>query len=84
MMPKVNLLLTPLVDIALRRHAFGFGVAGIQCAKWINDPSSDGERYREVLQSLFNQATSLITITEVAGGLRRGSCGNRHGHFLAA
>ena len=43
------------VDIVLRRHAFGFGAA-IK-AKWINDPSSDGERYREVLQSLFNQAT---------------------------
>ncbi len=43
------------VDIALRRHAFGFGAA--VSAKWINDRSSDGRRYRQVLQSLFNQAT---------------------------
>jgi endo-1,4-beta-xylanase len=43
------------VEIALRRHTFGFGTA--VSAKRINDPAPNGQVYRRFLSSLFNRAT---------------------------
>jgi GH35 family endo-1,4-beta-xylanase len=40
------------VELRMKRHAFYFGTA-VSIAK-INDPSPDGERYRETVKELFN------------------------------
>lgn len=45
----------PGVDVhaVLKRHAFGFGSA--VTAKWLNDPSPDGERYRAIVDECFSR-----------------------------
>lgn len=41
------------VEIVLKRHAFGFGSA--VTAKWMADTSSDGERYRAIVDECFSR-----------------------------
>lgn len=41
------------VHAVLKRHAFGFGSA--VTAKWLSDPSPDGDRYRAVVDECFSR-----------------------------
>lgn len=41
------------VHVSLRRHAFGFGTA--VTAKWLNDESEDGQKYRDIVSSMFSK-----------------------------
>lgn len=41
------------VEITLKRHTFGFGSA--VTAKWMADPSPDGERYRAIVDDCFSR-----------------------------
>lgn len=41
------------VHAVLKRHAFGFGSA--VTAKWLNDPSPEGERYRAIVDECFSR-----------------------------
>ena len=41
------------VHAMLKRHAFGFGSA--VTAKWLNDESSDGRKYREIVSTMFSK-----------------------------
>lgn len=41
------------VHAVLKRHAFGFGSA--VTAKWLADPSPDGERYRSIVDECFSR-----------------------------
>jgi GH35 family endo-1,4-beta-xylanase len=41
------------IHAVLKRHAFGFGSA--VTAKWLNDPSPDGERYRAIVDQCFSR-----------------------------
>ena len=41
------------VHAVLKRHAFGFGSA--VTAKWLNDESSDGKKYREIVSTMFSK-----------------------------
>jgi GH35 family endo-1,4-beta-xylanase len=41
------------IHAVLKRHAFGFGSA--VTAKWLNDPSPDGERYRTIVDECFSR-----------------------------
>ncbi|MDB6139058.1 MAG: hypothetical protein JWO94_2130 [Verrucomicrobiaceae bacterium] len=41
------------VHAVLKRHAFGFGSA--VTAKWLNDDSGDGRKYRDIVSSMFSK-----------------------------
>ncbi|MDB6120651.1 MAG: hypothetical protein JWO08_4432 [Verrucomicrobiaceae bacterium] len=41
------------VHVSLKRHAFGFGTA--VTAKWLNDESEDGKKYRDIVSSMFSK-----------------------------
>ena len=41
------------IHAVLKRHAFGFGSA--VTARWLSDPSPDGERYRAIVDECFSR-----------------------------
>jgi GH35 family endo-1,4-beta-xylanase len=41
------------IHAVLKRHAFGFGSA--VTAKWLNDPSEDGKKYRAIVEENFSR-----------------------------